>query len=81
MPQLVNEKVQLLVDVTVEAKAEKMDQSWVESWVEWSVILKVGRLVASMDDLTVERLDIEMVVTSVGRKDYSEVAESDDRTE
>ena len=78
---MVNEKVQLLVDVTVEAKAEKMDQSWVESWVEWSVILKVGRLVASMDDLTVERLDIEMVVTSVGRKDYSEVAASDDMTE
>jgi hypothetical protein len=52
-----------------------------KSWVEWSVILKVGRLVASMDDSTVERLDIEMVVTSVGRKDYSEVAASDDKTE
>ena len=54
--------------MTVESKAEKMDQRWVESWVEWSVILKVEQLVASMDKSTDERSDIEMVVTSVGRK-------------
>ena len=78
---MVDWKDQLLADVTVEAKAEKMDRSWVESWVEWSVIVKVGRLVASMDESMVERSDIEMVVTSVGRKGYSEAAASDDRTE
>jgi hypothetical protein len=58
-----------------------MDQRWVESWVEWSVILKVEQLVAWMDKSTDERSDIEMVVTSVGRKGYSEVAASDDRTD
>jgi len=34
-----------------------------------------------MDDWTVERLDIEMVVTLVGPKGYSEVVVSDDMTE
>ena len=67
--------------MTVESKAEKMDQRWVESWVEWSVTLKVEQLVASMDKSTDEHSDIEMVVTSVGWKGCSEVAAWDDRTE
>jgi len=68
----------LLADVTVGAKVETMDQCWVESWVEQKVLLKVGRLVASMDDTTVQRLDIEMVAMSVGRKACLGVAASDD---
>jgi hypothetical protein len=75
--QLVDWKAQLLVDVTVESKADKMDQRWVESWVDWSAILKAEHLVALTDDSMVERLDIEMVVTWVGPKGYSEVVVSD----